>query len=156
MRTVATEPFDCLRARGDRHGLRAGVPDRTEVDEDESMKLNHLDLCVADVGAAAAFFTEHFGMRLLAMKGKDALAVLHDDAGFTLVISRTKAEAAERYPETFHVGFLVDRAEEVRETFDRLREAGVEVVHPPREMRGGPTFYVRGPAEILVEVAHRP
>jgi catechol 2,3-dioxygenase-like lactoylglutathione lyase family enzyme len=156
MRAAASEPVDDLRARGDRRGLCARVPDRTPVEEDDTMKLNHLDLCVTDVGATAAFFTEHFGLHLQAMKGRDALAILRDEAGFTLVISRARDDEAHRYPDDFHVGFLLDRAEAVHEAYARLREAGVATDDPPRDVRGGATFYVRGPERILIEVAYRP
>lgn len=54
------------------------------------MHLNHLDLCVPDVAATAAFFVRHFGFRQLAMRGQGRLAVLEDQAGFVLVLSNVE------------------------------------------------------------------
>lgn len=50
------------------------------------MKLNHLDLQVSDIHAARAFFETHFGLRCVYTR-RDEIALLEDDAGFSLLKS---------------------------------------------------------------------
>jgi catechol 2,3-dioxygenase-like lactoylglutathione lyase family enzyme len=52
------------------------------------MKLNHLDLQVADVPALIRFFVDHFDLRPLTRLDSPRLAILTEDAGFTLVVQQ--------------------------------------------------------------------
>src|SRR3954449_11529718 len=70
------------------------------------VSLNHLNLVVADLDAAVAFFAGHFGFAIRTRHA--ALAVLDGADGFVLVLST--AREALTYPPGFHVGFLVDDA----------------------------------------------
>lgn len=121
------------------------------------MRLNHLDLPVPDVAATAAFFTEYLGFRQLEMRGKDALAILQDEAGFVLVLNRAPAaEPPPQFPGWFHIGFLLDSDEAVHATHARLRSAGLADLPPaPSVMRGALLFYFHAPGGIMVEVSHR-
>ncbi len=59
------------------------------------MTLNHLNLAVPDVPAAAAFFAKYFGLHLLEGKGQPSLiAIMEDDAGFVLILSNFPQAAA--------------------------------------------------------------
>ena len=81
------------------------------------MKLNHINLCVSDVAAAGAFFTEFFGLRPVPDKGREGVfAMLEDDAGLALVISNFTKEAEFVYPRDFHVGFSQESAAQVDAT----------------------------------------
>jgi catechol 2,3-dioxygenase-like lactoylglutathione lyase family enzyme len=118
------------------------------------MKLNHLDLQVADVPRAVLFF-ERFGLALQSSRTSQAIAILGDDHGFVLVLQRKKDDA-EAYPEGFHVGFLVDDAETVRRVHAATSAGGVEVSAVLENGRGV-MVYCRAPDGFLVEVAwHRP
>ncbi len=119
------------------------------------MHLNHLDLCVPDVRETSLFFETFFGFRCQAMRGRDALAILRDDAGFTLVLSRLRPEDPPAYPAQFHIGFLLESEAAVHAAYDRMTAASAEIAGPLREIRGGPTFYTRAPGGVLVEVSHR-
>lgn len=119
------------------------------------MHLNHLDLCVPDVQETSDFFERFFGFRRQREKGSDALAVLQDEAGFTLVISRLGADDPPAYPAQFHVGFLLDSEEAVHEAHARMKEACAESVSPLQESRGGLVFYTRAPGGVLVEISRR-
>ncbi|KYF63961.1 hypothetical protein BE11_24950 [Sorangium cellulosum] len=119
------------------------------------MHLNHLDLCVSNVRETSEFFERFFGFRCQREKGRDALAILQDEAGFTLVISRLRAEDPTSYPAQFHVGFLLESEAAVHEAYERMTGAGAGVVSPMRDVRGGPAFYTRAPGGVLVEVSHR-
>lgn len=115
------------------------------------MKLNHLDLQVLDVPAAAAFFAQHFELALQTRPDSPAIAILGDGAGFTLVLQR-RAEVA--YPEGFHVGFIVDDPALVYARREALAAAGVAV--SPVDVNGrGTVCYCHGPSGILIEVSAR-
>jgi lactoylglutathione lyase len=115
------------------------------------MRLNHLNLSVADVALTRRFFEEFFGFRCEEIKGKETLAVLRDEKGFALVVSNFDRETP-KYPPSFHVGFIRDSLEQVNELHQRFRTAGFEV-NPPRKMHGSWVFYIRAPGGFDVEVS---
>jgi len=117
------------------------------------MQLNHLNLCVDDLPEAINFFRDLFAFRLLDQKG-DAIAVMHDDCGFTLVLSSPRAFGGEAptYPKDFHVGFYVETPDEVDRMYRRLAAAHIAMDQEPRNMRGGYTLYFRALGGILFEV----
>ena len=116
------------------------------------MKLNHLDLQVPDVQETAAFFERWLSFTHVSSRTSPAIAILRGEDGFTLVIQR-RAEG-ERFPENFHVGFLVDEPV-VLDFHARARAAGLSISDVIRNGRGTLT-YLRAPGEILVEVSARP
>jgi catechol 2,3-dioxygenase-like lactoylglutathione lyase family enzyme len=111
--------------------------------------LNHLDLQVPDVQALASFLVEHFALQRRSNDRSPAIAILGDDAGFSLVIQR-RGEAA--YPPGFHIGFVVDDAACVHDRHAKLAAAGIAVGEIGRDARGT-RFYVTAPGEILIEVS---
>jgi catechol 2,3-dioxygenase-like lactoylglutathione lyase family enzyme len=113
------------------------------------VKLNHLDLQVDDVQALASFFALHFELVRRSNDRSPAIAILGDDAGFTLVIQR-KREAT--YPPGFHIGFILDTAAAVHARRDKLVASGVTVGEIGVDNRGT-RFYLTAPGEILVEVS---
>ena len=116
------------------------------------MKLNHLDLQVADVPTATAFLVDHFDLRALTRPDSPAIAILTDGEGFTLVLQRRRE--GDRFPEGFHIGFLVDDPAEVAARRARLAAAGLDVSEVQRNARGT-MCYCRGPSELLVEISCR-
>ncbi len=119
------------------------------------MKLNHLDLQVADVQATARFFEAFFGFEMQSSRTSPAIAILRGCDGFVLVVQRHKGEA-ETYPEGFHVGFLVESEDAVVAFHERARREGLAISDVDRNQRGVLT-YCRAPGGVLVEVSwHRP
>lgn len=116
------------------------------------MRLNHIDLQVPDVQQAAAFFVRWFGFALESNPHSPAMAILRGEGNFSLVLQR-RAEG-ERYPATFHVGFLLDTPDEVQAFHARAREAGLAIGELERNGRGT-LSYLRGPGDILIEVSCR-
>ncbi len=116
------------------------------------MKLNHLNLCVPDVQATATFFEEFFGFRRLEAKGRDALVLLADDAGFILNVTNFDPSTVPKYPRDFHIGFFVDEKAEVEAIHARLAAAG-HVSRPPHSVHGFWGFYFHAPGGIQVEVS---
>jgi hypothetical protein len=113
------------------------------------VKLNHLDLQTTDVQALAAFFVDHFDLLRRSNDRSPAIAILGDEAGFTLVLQR---HAAPAYPDGFHVGFIHDGVEAVRAHHARLAAAGL-AVSPIDVNNRGTRFYLHAPGELLVEVS---
>ena len=118
------------------------------------MQLNHLNLCVNDLTEARSFFQNCFGFQFLEQKG-DAVAIMTDGHGFTLVLSNPRAFKREvmPYPEDFHVGFLQETPDQVDQMYHRLGEAGVQLSGEPRKMRGSYGFYFTALNDILFEVS---
>ena len=113
------------------------------------MKLNHLDLQSTDVQALAAFFVDHFDLQRRSNDRSPAIAILGDEAGFTLVIQR---HAAPSYPEHFHVGFIHDAVAPVVAHRERLIAAGIAASELSSDNRGT-RFYLKAPGDLLVEVS---
>ena len=118
------------------------------------MKLNHVDLQVSDVDRAREFFESYFGFRCAYQRGSQ-LAILEDEAGFSLGVSNLFDSPAPAYPPDFHIGFVLERESEVRAQYERLKEAGVPM--KADLSRGGPNLYFMcvGPASIHVGVRAR-
>ncbi|KHF32694.1 hypothetical protein CM49_05073 [Paenibacillus sp. P1XP2] len=61
------------------------------------MRLNHLNLCVGDLAEAKELFQNLFDFELEQQKG-DAMLVMNDRCGFTLVASNPQAFGGEARP----------------------------------------------------------
>ena len=116
------------------------------------MKINHLNLSVTDVPRTARFLAEFFGLRITEQKGRDALAVLYDDNGFSLILSNFDCKTVPSYPRDFHLGFIQQDREQVSGLHARLQTAGY-AVRPPQGMHGSWGFYFHAPGNIQVEVS---
>ena len=115
------------------------------------MKLNHIDLQVSDIDDAREFFERHFGLRCTYRRAGQ-IAILEDDSGLELGVSNLRGSPPPAYPPDFHVGFVLEGAGGVRETYERLKRAGVRIKTDLRE--GGPNlfFVCEGPDAIPVEI----
>jgi catechol 2,3-dioxygenase-like lactoylglutathione lyase family enzyme len=119
------------------------------------VQLNHLNLCTDDVAGLAAFFTGHFGFTLVALRGKDAFAVLVGSDGFALNLMKPLKGGSPDYPDGFHVGFIVADASVVLSRHAALAAAGRAPGEVQTITRGGArttTFYCRAPGGVLVEI----
>jgi catechol 2,3-dioxygenase-like lactoylglutathione lyase family enzyme len=117
------------------------------------MKLNHLDLQVSDVRRAVTFFEHAFDFQLQSNRRSSSIAILSDGDGFVLVLQRKKSEV-ERYPDGFHVGFLVADEDSVRSFHGKAQRLGLEVSEIISNGRGI-HVYCKGPDELLAEVSCR-
>lgn len=117
--------------------------------------LNHVDLPVADVPAAALFFESHFGFRPV-MRRPDGLTVLMGDDGFALTLSPLVAGCDGGWPEGFHVGFNLRDAGDFQALHARLKHGAVPFVRENARFGGAETFQVQAPGGLLVEIALRP
>ncbi|SEN55792.1 Catechol 2,3-dioxygenase [Mucilaginibacter gossypiicola] len=119
-----------------------------------NIKLNHVNLPVTDVIASAKFFEQYFNFKCTDIKGNNMLAVMEGEDGFILVLMADtfNRNGNNSYPDAFHIGFLVESHEQVAEVFERLKEGGIDMSHPPGALRGGYGFYFNAPGNILTEV----
>jgi catechol 2,3-dioxygenase-like lactoylglutathione lyase family enzyme len=125
------------------------------------MRLNHLDLHVPDVAATRDFFHDYFGLTEIETRGAGGLAILHDDAGLEVVISRPiekfgGGDTPTAGMNTYHIGFMQPSREEVDQLYLRLTAAGAEIWSEPQAIRGGWLFYCFAPGRILIEIGWRP
>lgn len=109
------------------------------------MKLNHVNLTVTDVPAAAQFLETYFGLRTHG--GNKGLTVLFDDDH--LILTLMKAGQVS-YPATFHIGFGQENEEQVNQLYQRLKDDGFDVKPPQRSHAW--TFYVQAPGGFTVEI----
>ncbi len=109
------------------------------------MKLNHVNLTVTDVPAAAQFLEKYFGLR--SQGGNKGFIVLFDDDGLALTLMKA---GSVTYPKTFHIGFGQENDERVNEIYQRMRDDGLEADPPQRSHAW--TFYVHAPGGFVVEV----
>jgi lactoylglutathione lyase len=111
------------------------------------VRLNHVNLTVTDVRAAAGFLERYFGLE--ARGGNAGMAFLTDDDGFVLTLMKAR-RADPSYPSTFHIGFFIEGEDRVDEINRRLREDGFDVAPPTRSHAYG--FYVEAPGGFTVEL----
>jgi len=116
------------------------------------MKLNHLNLVVADVAAARQLFETHFGFRHQLTRGANALAILEGSDGFVLVLAHGAPPV--QYPKPFHIGFFCPTREEVQAKHAELHAAGLSPEMEPRMVHGSFGFYFTAlDGGLLIEVA---
>jgi lactoylglutathione lyase len=118
------------------------------------MRVNHVNLTVPDVGQTREFFETFFGLKCVAERGRNTLAVMIDETGFVFTLSNFENATKVEYPGAFHIGFMQDSRERVDEIYQQLKAGGYEA-EPPKEFHGAWTFYFRAPGGVLVEVGHQ-
>jgi catechol 2,3-dioxygenase-like lactoylglutathione lyase family enzyme len=112
------------------------------------MKLNHINLTVTDVEAAANFLETYFGLKN--QGGNKGFMALFDDNGLVLTLMKAGRDVAVTYPDTFHIGFMQGSDEQVNELNRRMKADGFDVMPPERHHAW--TYYVQAPGGFTVEV----
>ena len=115
--------------------------------------LCHVALRVRDVRAAAAFYREHFDMRVVWSPDPENvyLSSGHDNLALHQAPDIAPGGALD------HLGFLVDSPAEVHAAAERLRARGVPIAREPRHHRDGSvSVYCRDPDGNLVQILWLP
>lgn len=115
------------------------------------MLLNHLDLQVSNIHDAVAFFETYFGLRCI-YRREGQIALLQDDDGFQFGLSNLHNSPPPVYPPDFHIGFVQDNVHQVREIYERVKSAGVQIKFDLQEAGPNLVFMCLAPDSIQVEV----
>jgi catechol 2,3-dioxygenase-like lactoylglutathione lyase family enzyme len=124
----------------------------TMIDMTSTMKLNHLSFPSSDLAATAAFFEKHLGFTI-AQKLGDRACILKRP-GFDVVIEAV-GDAPPEWPRTFHLGFELPSAEEVRTLHDRFKADGVHLETDVFNHDRGSRFFCRAPGGVMFELNTR-
>jgi catechol 2,3-dioxygenase-like lactoylglutathione lyase family enzyme len=116
------------------------------------MKLNHINLVVSNVENAVQFFEKYFDFKCTEIKGNHIAAILKGPEDFTLVILKNK-EGRTIYPDSFHIGFMLDSVEQVMDVYHKLKSGGVVVDQEPKKIRDSFGFYFNF-ENLMIEVGH--
>jgi lactoylglutathione lyase len=116
------------------------------MDAEARMRLNHLQLMVGDVAAAADFLTSYFGLKAQAADS-DSPVVLGDGSGFLLTLLEGQDHA---YPKRFHIGFALPSEDEVNALEQRLEQDGQQPSRAEDAPDGG--FLVMAPGGMMIAV----
>lgn len=115
------------------------------------MILNHIDLQVSNIDAATRFFETYFGLRCT-YRREGQIALLADDGGLQLGLSNLHDSPPPVYPPDFHIGFVQENVRQVREIYERVKGAGVEIKFELQEAGANLAFVCLAPDSIRVEV----
>ncbi len=117
--------------------------------------MRHLALQVQDLEACERFYVNILGMRVLRRAHEDLVYLtLGND---NLSLSRAKADTGGDPQRLDHLGFVVDRAEDVDAWHDYLLARGVEVTRGPHDHAdGGRSLYCRDPDGNSVQPLYHP
>lgn len=116
------------------------------------MKLNHVDLVVADVGSNRDFLANWFGMQV--ELENDAICLMRDSGEMRLILRPGESGTGTEYPRDFHLGFFLGEEAVVTGLYERMIEDGVAM---RQSIEGAPPkFRCLSPAGLLIEVAHVP
>jgi catechol 2,3-dioxygenase-like lactoylglutathione lyase family enzyme len=116
------------------------------------MKLNHINLVVANVEKTTQFFETYFNFRCVDIKGDYIITVLKGEGDFTLVIMKSR-EGSPSYPDAFHIGFMMESTEKVTAIYQRLKAAGIVGEQEPSKIRDSFGFYFNF-ENLMIEVGH--
>lgn len=115
--------------------------------------LRHVALRVRDVAAAARFYADSFGMRVVWQP--DAENVYLSSGSDNLALHQEPAAGPGGALD--HLGFLVASAEDVHAAAAALRARGVPIAKDPRAHRDGSvSCYCRDPDGNLVQILWLP
>jgi lactoylglutathione lyase len=112
------------------------------------MKLNHINLSVTEVMPTVSLLETYFGLRRSGGPCNDAMAFMQDDNDSLIALFKAREVT---YPRMFHVGFVQESAEQVREIHARLKVDGFELPEP-QENHGRLTFSFNAPGGFVIEV----
>ncbi|MCY4613729.1 MAG: VOC family protein [Nitrospira sp.] len=122
--------------------------------------LRHVALNVTDLEVSKTFYQTWFGMttvwepdaeNVYMSSGVDNLA-LHQ-------IPKENMPAFQRSQGQFldHLGFVMDSPESVAQLYQRVVNAGVEIIHHPKQHRDGSySFYLADPDRIVIQILYEP
>lgn len=85
------------------------------------------------------------------VKGDNIIAILKGSDNFTLVLMTDK-DRNTNYPKNFHIGFMLDTAEQVEEVYKKLKGGNINIENQPGKIRDSFGFYFHFD-NVFIEVA---
>lgn len=120
-------------------------------DKPPALGIRHVALRVRDIEKAIAFWVEAFGYRLEWRPDPDNAYLTHGDDNLAL----HRVAVVEPAGALDHVGFVVERPEDVDAWAARLASLGIGMDAPPRTHRDGArSFYTRDPEGNSIQVLY--
>ena len=132
----------------------------SEIDQSAAQKrpgstagLRHVALFVTDFEQSEYFFVQLMGMEVEWRPDPDNVYLTSGNDNLAL----HKAESDSGSGQLDHVGFFIDRMEDVDLWFDYLKGHGVMLLTQPRTHRDGArSFYCKEPSGVKVQVIYHP
>lgn len=118
------------------------------------MKLNHIDLSVANTKNASEFFIHNLGFKNI-FEREDGLIVLLGEGDFALTLSLLSKDGAKEYPNGFHIGFNISDEKKLNLVCQKLIASGTLIARPMCKLGGVPTMQFFGPDNMIIEFALR-
>ncbi len=115
-----------------------------------SLKLNHLSFPSDDPARTAAFFERYLGFTI-AMGGAHWIL---KRPGFDVVIEGTPG-TAQKWPQTFHVGFELASRADVETLYTQMLGDGVPMETVVINHERGSRFFCRAPGGVMFELNTR-
>lgn len=116
--------------------------------------LRHVALFAHDFEATVRFYTEVMGMHIEWRPDADNCYLTNGNDN--LALHRATREPGENQ-RLDHIGFIIDRIEDVDTWHDFLVAEKVEILEPPRTHRDGArSFYCRDPEGTSVQLIYHP
>jgi len=118
--------------------------------------LRHVALFVEDLAAAEYFYVALLGMRVEWQPDGDNIYLTSGNDNLALHRAGGRNFSAEQQ-RLDHIGFILDRIDDVDHWCDFLRQNQVPIKSEPRTHRDGArSFYCLDPAGTLVQLIHHP
>jgi catechol 2,3-dioxygenase-like lactoylglutathione lyase family enzyme len=117
--------------------------------------LRHLALNVKDVSTSVAFYSSLFGMEVVWQPDPDN-AYLSSGCD-NLALHRSHATILQSEQRLDHVGFIVERPEDVDRAAEVLAAQQIPVLKPPRTHRDGSrSLYFADPDGNVIQILYEP
>ena len=119
--------------------------------------LRHVALNVQDLEAAERFYTELLGMQVEWRPDSDNVYLSSGNDNLALHRCSASAGQAKTHQALDHIGFILERPDDVDAWHDFLRNSGVTIKAAVRKHRDGArSFYVEGPEQVTVQMIYHP
>ena len=122
--------------------------------------LRHVALNVTDLEVSKTFYQTWFGMTTV--WEPDADNVYMSSGVDNLALHQIPKENVPAYQHNQgqfldHLGFVMSSPESVDQLYERVVEAGVEIIHHPKQHRDGSySFYLADPDRIVIQILYEP
>ena len=118
--------------------------------------MRHVALFVENFEACEKFYVELLGMQVEWRPDNDNVYLTSGNDN--LALHRTAESASlDQFQKLDHIGFIIDKPEQVDEWFEFLKQNDVKIRNAPKTHRDGArSFYCYDPGGIVVQMIYHP